>query len=188
MKSSLAVIIALLLAAGTSWAQTNSFRVDISGTITRDTDRFSVKTANLLSSPSNIVVLTTIRDPRGVLMISIDEINPGVTAGGTNLVRQLFANGWDGAQVGKGKFASGLWAYSAPVGLTNVPAMSGGLMLVGTAKVKNDQLQGLSGTISGCWKIPTWTPTNEPAALFSGTLKTKAPVAIPVPVPISWVD
>ena len=189
MKPSfVAVTIALLLAAGSSWAQTNSFHVDIGGTITRDTDKFSVKNANLLSSPSNILVLTTMVDVRGVFMISVDEIDPAITGGATNVVRRMFSNYWDGIQVGKGKFASGLWGYYGYVAFTNLPTMNGGLMIVGTAKVKNDELQGLSGTINGYWKIPIWTPTNEPAALFKGTLKTKAAVAIPVPVPVSPYD
>ena len=59
MKSFFVAVTTALLLAGSGWAQTNSFQVDISGTITRDTDRFSVKTVNLLSSPSNIMVMTT---------------------------------------------------------------------------------------------------------------------------------
>ena len=99
------VTIALLLAAVSSWAQTNSFQVDIKGTITRDTDKFSVKTANLLSSPSNIAVMTTMATVPGYFMISIDEIDPAITGGGTNVVRRLFSNYWDGVQVGNGTFA-----------------------------------------------------------------------------------
>ncbi len=70
----------------------------------------------------------------------------------------------------------------------NLPTQNGYLVLVGTAKVKNDQLQGFSGTLNGFWKHPVWNPTNEPAALFKGTLKTKAVVPVPVPVPVSYVD
>ncbi|HUI05742.1 MAG TPA: hypothetical protein VL486_01930 [Verrucomicrobiae bacterium] len=190
MKSSfVTVTIALLLAAVSSWAQTNSFQVDISGTITRETDKFSVKTVDLLSSPNNIAVMTTMAtNPPGWFMISIDEIDPAITGGGTNVVRRLFANGWDGIQVGNGKFASGLWGDYPPAGFTNLPTMNGGLMIVGKFKVKSDELRGLSGTMNGYWKHPLWNPTNEPAALFKGTIKTKAPVAIPVPVPVSYVD
>jgi hypothetical protein len=184
------VTIALLLAAVSSWAQTNSFQVDIKGTITRDADKISVQTANLLLSPSHIAVLTTMssNNPTGFFMITIDEIDPAIAAGGTNVVRRLFANGWDGVQVSKGTFASGFWGNYPPPVMTNLPTINGVLMIVGTVKVKNDQLQGLSGTINGFWKHPLWTPTNEPAALFKGTIKTKAPVAIPVPVPVSGVD
>ena len=189
MKPSfVAVAAALLLAAGSSWAQTNSFQVDIKGTITRDTDKFSVNTANLLSSPSNIAVMTTMATVPGYFMISIDEIDPAITGGGTNVVRRLFSNYWDGVQVGNGTFASSLWSYNGNVDFTNLPTMSGGLMIVGKVKVKNDELQGLSGTINGYWKHPLWDPTNEPAALFKGTLKTKAAVPVPVPVPVSYVD
>ncbi|HUJ09983.1 MAG TPA: hypothetical protein VL171_08150 [Verrucomicrobiae bacterium] len=191
MKPSfVAVSIALLLTAGSSRAQTNSFQVKISGTITCDTNKFPVKTADLLSSPSNIVVLTTMatNNPAGFFMISIDEVDPAITGGGTNVVRHLFANGWDGVQVRKGKFTSLLFGYYGQVTFTNLPSENGGLMIVGKLKIKNDEVQGLSGTINGFWKHPLWDPTNEPAALFKGTIKTKAPVDIPVPVPVSWVD
>ena len=189
MKPSVvAVTIGLLLAAGSSWAQTNSFQVSINGTITRDTDKFSVKTASLLSSSSNIVVLTTIADTNGVFMISIDEINPAAAEGATNVVRRLITNYWDGVQVGKGTFASNLSNNNGYVGFPELPGMDGNLMLVGTIMVKNDTVQGLSGTINGFWKHPAWQPTSEPGALFKGTLKTKAAVPVPVPVPTSSVD
>ena len=190
MKPSfVAVTLALSLTACSTWAQTNSFQVDISGTITRDADKISVKTANLLSSSSNILVMTTIAGVPGVFGFCIDEIDPAITPGATNLVRRLFANGYDGVQVGtKGNFVSGMFGETGAVTFTNLPTESGYLVIVGTAKVKNDQLQGLSGTINGFWKHPAWSPTNEPGALFKGTLKTKAAVPVPVPVPVSYVD
>ncbi len=117
MKPSfVSVTVALVLATASSWAQTNSFQVDISGTITRDADKFSVKTVNLLSSPSNILVMTTIQGVRESFGISIDEIDPTVTQGATNVVQRLFANGWDAVQVGaKGNFASGFWGENGAV-------------------------------------------------------------------------
>ncbi|HUI05383.1 MAG TPA: hypothetical protein VL486_00095 [Verrucomicrobiae bacterium] len=186
----LAVMVGLL-AGATSWADTNSFRVDIKGTVTSDAGKVKVDTASLLSTSGTELVLTAMGGPdvadfgsaAGDFYMEIDEVDVATT----NVVNTLFTSFGSG-QLGNA-VKTFLFDYNDPDAFTApVPAMNGYLFFQGNAKVKSDVLQGISGTLGGVWKVSTLDSTNDSTAFFKGTLKTKqGSLPIPVGFPVSFI-
>lgn len=171
------VAISLLIILGTvsqNWAQTNAFRVTLTGTITRDTDKIQITNASLLTSASNILACVVDRTGNTIDLV---EVNPATTN-----VENFIMGSWGVAVLATGKFNADLEAYDDPYeGVTNFPAgtpvFNGDLQADGTISLVSNS--GIKAKLTGHWKDPTFNPTNQRAAVFKGQLKSTGTFPVP---------
>ena len=157
----------------TASAQTNAFTTKLKGTITTDVGKISIKETDLLTTPTNklVLVINTTDNWLGLFDVS-----------GTNIAEDIAAT-WRSAILENGMFNGDLESGTSI--LTNTPVaaahpFNSDIQATGKAKLKSGHIIGASISLAGAWTDPYRDGlSNYPAAIFKGKLSTVA--AIPIP-------
>ena len=173
MKHLICLLTAVAVMAGvsTASAQTNAFTMKLKGTITADAGKTSITETDLLTAPTNKLVL----------VINVTDNWLGLfDVSGTDIAQRI-ASTWSMAMLENGMFNGDLEYDSI---LTNTPVAahpySADVQATGKSKLKNGQIIGASVSLAGVWTDPKFSGlSNYPAAIFKGKLSTVS--AIPIP-------
>ena len=172
MKRGIVLAVMVVFASGVaSWAQTNTFKISIKGTITQDDGtKTQVKdiakgVSALLSDTNNILVAVYSADDN---LLTIDEVDP-TNFSDVRVIASTFAL----AVLNSGKFNGDLEAGDVEVAFQpGIPVLNGDVQADGKAVVKNGQVTGIGAKLTGAWASPTLS--SQPAAVFKGTLKSSS--------------
>jgi len=167
----LLALVVVLAGVSTASAQTNAFTMKLKGTITTDAGKISITEADLLTAPTNKLVLV-INDTQKCLGL--------FDVSGTNIAQDVFAT-WRFVMLENGMFNGD---FESSGYLTNTPVaahpFNSDIQATGKASLKNGQMKGASISLAGVWTDPYHDGlTNYPAAIFKGKLTTVQSIPVP---------
>ncbi|HTS19951.1 MAG TPA: hypothetical protein VMP11_20415 [Verrucomicrobiae bacterium] len=170
-------VVAIMWSALSLHAQTNTFHVAVTGTISEDAGKLKISSADLLTSANNALVLVYDQTD-GFLLLAEENTN-------TTLAANVILGSSVSAKLVAGTFNASMVAYGeglASTAVTNLPpptpVLNGAMQMIGKLNTGGSKTT-LSATLQGVWTDPHVTPSGQPAALFKGTIKSLGPAPLP---------